>query len=291
MAINIGDNFKYKGKEPNFDRDKFMTLTEMSSVSDTDMDEGHISYCVETGEHYKFSSANELDSLTGRFRLLVQVGKKDKNTVDGDGNKITEPELMGEVFNDINNIATGICSHAEGASKATGICSHAEGSSEATGDYSHSEGASKAIGDYSHSEGSRSTATGDYSHAEGASTAIGICSHAEGASTAVNYCQFTAGHFNFDQRYEYGGSGQLEGNTSPNKYNPNNAIFAIGNGKGNVPDYPTQALFSDALRMLGNGTIWIGGIGGFEGTNPEATNSLQAVLKDILSRLQALEKP
>ena len=46
MAIQIGTNFEYKGKLPNFVRDSFKTLTDMHNISDTDIDEGHISYCI-----------------------------------------------------------------------------------------------------------------------------------------------------------------------------------------------------------------------------------------------------
>ena len=45
MAINIGTNFAYHGKLPNFDRDKFKTKAEMKAFDENSIDEGHLSYC------------------------------------------------------------------------------------------------------------------------------------------------------------------------------------------------------------------------------------------------------
>ena len=39
MALKIGDNFKYQGKQPNFDRDTFATLDEMKAFPETSIDE------------------------------------------------------------------------------------------------------------------------------------------------------------------------------------------------------------------------------------------------------------
>ena len=119
-----------------------------------------------------------------------------------------------EIFNDVNNIAFGSYSHAEGynvivtgdrahgegeGSVAGGYASHAEGSSEADGNYSHAEGSrTTASGRYSHSEGRQTTASGESSHAEGGSTtASGIYSHAEGyVTTAQRRSQHVFGEYN-----------------------------------------------------------------------------------------------
>lgn len=52
MAITVPDNFSYGGKKPNFDRDQFETLEAMTSYPKDFLDEGHISYCVETKKVY-----------------------------------------------------------------------------------------------------------------------------------------------------------------------------------------------------------------------------------------------
>ena len=65
--IQVADNFNYRGKKPNFDRDSFDTLQDMKNYSENSLDDGHISYCKETGKHYKFNSNNQSDSTTGKW--------------------------------------------------------------------------------------------------------------------------------------------------------------------------------------------------------------------------------
>ena len=70
MAINIGTNFAYHGKLPNFDRDKFKTKAAMMAFDENSIDEGHLSYCEEDGNVYQYKSANTVDTTTGRWRLF-----------------------------------------------------------------------------------------------------------------------------------------------------------------------------------------------------------------------------
>ena len=70
MALTIGDNFEYKGQKPNFARDSFDTLAEMKAFPETSIDDGHISYCKEDGEHYVYNSGNEEADETGKWRKL-----------------------------------------------------------------------------------------------------------------------------------------------------------------------------------------------------------------------------
>lgn len=70
--IQVADNFNYRGKKPNFDRDSFDTLKSMKDYSDNNIDEGHISYCIETDKYYKFNSNNDIDSTTGKFREFIE---------------------------------------------------------------------------------------------------------------------------------------------------------------------------------------------------------------------------
>lgn len=70
MAINIGTNFAYHGKLPNFDRDKFKTKAAMIAFDENSIDEGHLSYCEEDGNVYQYKSANTVDATTGRWRLF-----------------------------------------------------------------------------------------------------------------------------------------------------------------------------------------------------------------------------
>lgn len=68
MALTIGDNFKYQANKPNFERDSFATLGAMKAYPETSIDDGHLSYCVETNKHYKFLSSNTVDETTGKWR-------------------------------------------------------------------------------------------------------------------------------------------------------------------------------------------------------------------------------
>lgn len=65
--IQVADNFNYRGKKPNFDRDSFDTLQDMKNYSENSLDDSHISYCKETSKHYKFNSNNQSDPTTGKW--------------------------------------------------------------------------------------------------------------------------------------------------------------------------------------------------------------------------------
>lgn len=65
--IQVADNFNYRGKKPNFDRDSFDTLYDMKNYSENSLDNGYISYCKETDKHYKFNSNNQSDPTTGKW--------------------------------------------------------------------------------------------------------------------------------------------------------------------------------------------------------------------------------
>lgn len=68
MAIIVGDNFSYKGKLPNFERDRFETLAAMKNADENIFDDGHISFCDEDKKTYRFLSTNEVDETTGKWR-------------------------------------------------------------------------------------------------------------------------------------------------------------------------------------------------------------------------------
>lgn len=76
--IQVADNFNYRGKKPNFDRDSFDTLQDMKNYSENSLDDGHISYCKETDKHYKFNSNNQSDP-TIRHNLFYGTNGFDNN--------------------------------------------------------------------------------------------------------------------------------------------------------------------------------------------------------------------
>lgn len=70
MAIKIGSNFTFQGKQPNFERDRFATKDAMKAFPETSIDDGHLSYCAEDGNTYQFKSSNTVDAVTGKWRIF-----------------------------------------------------------------------------------------------------------------------------------------------------------------------------------------------------------------------------
>lgn len=70
MAIKIGSNFAFQGKQPNFERDRFATKAAMKAFPETSIDDGHLSYCAEDGNTYQFKSSNTVDATTGKWRVF-----------------------------------------------------------------------------------------------------------------------------------------------------------------------------------------------------------------------------
>lgn len=60
--IQVADNFNYRGKKPNFDRDSFDTLQDMKNYSENSLDDGHISYCKETDKHFFYDGSKWIDA-------------------------------------------------------------------------------------------------------------------------------------------------------------------------------------------------------------------------------------
>lgn len=189
--------------------------------------------------------------------------------------------------------ASGTGSHAEGLfNYAYGNYSHAEGNySHTYADYSHAEGRStSARGTYSHAEGCNTVASGNYSHAEGsASVALGQASHAEGWNTRAS------GDYSHTEGQKTTASAQgahAEGDYTvatnyyehaQGKYNAtaSNQIFSVGVGNA-------EAKRKNAISIItGSGTvpsasIYIYGIGGYDGTNPTpGTNDLATVINGL----------
>ena len=104
MSIQINNNFDYKGNQPNFERDRFETLELMCSADKRSFDNGHISYCEETGKHYVFNENNAIDVKTGKWRLLIENQENlDTNKQDKTDNALdtTDKTVVGAI-NEIN---------------------------------------------------------------------------------------------------------------------------------------------------------------------------------------------
>lgn len=65
MAINIGSNFKYLGKNFLDSRESFSTLEEMKKC--IQVPDGFITYCQEDGKRYEFNSSNTINEQTGKW--------------------------------------------------------------------------------------------------------------------------------------------------------------------------------------------------------------------------------
>lgn len=172
-----------------------------------------------------------------------------------------------EVFNDYEyNIATGWCSHAEGAeTTASGEESHAEGYlTIASGMCSHAEGRNaKAEGTYSHAEGHLTTATGEDSHAEGYYTiASGQYSHAEGRSAKA---EGTQSHAEGYYTTATGESSHAEGNqtTASGDYQHVQGKFNVADNSGEYADIvgngTSNTKRSNAHTLDWNGNAWFAG--------------------------------
>lgn len=167
------------------------------------------------------------------------------------------------ILGDSDCTATGDYNVAEGtfAASTGSFASHAEGSG------------TTASGKASHAEGLDTQATGSQAHSEGQEAiASGVDSHAEGKGTkAQNYVQHSSGQYNTEEE-----------TPSPKSFDATKTLFSIGNGTSDTNR-------SDALKMLGNGTIWIQGIGDFNGKNATELNSLQAILLNIMQSLEGVD--
>ncbi|MBR6403203.1 MAG: hypothetical protein IKS48_07445 [Eubacterium sp.] len=81
MAIKIGDNLNYAGVKPDFVRQQYATFEEMAAVRDNTMPPIYLAYCLEDKNFYKYDKDNEVDPITGKFRLF-QSGGGGGGTVD-----------------------------------------------------------------------------------------------------------------------------------------------------------------------------------------------------------------
>ena len=198
-------------------------------------------------------------------------------------------------------IAKGVSSHAEGRQTfASGEASHAEGSNTlSSGQNAHAEGyQTSATTTNAHAEGQATAASGQNAHAEGRSNvaseqnshvegyqnlASGVNSHAEGRQTSA-ITQNT--HAEGRASVASGGEGSHaegygteathnQGEHAEGKYNKSNAdtISSIGIGT-------SASNRANAFEVTTGGSIFVKGIGGYDGTNPSSSTTLQDVVNN-----------
>lgn len=109
MSIEIIDNFKYRGKYPNFERDSVESLSALLQSDPNHYDEGHIVYCKEDGKHYVFKQDHWSDE-TGHFDILTAESSGGSESLGGGDIWKSEsaPEDTGKLWLDTATNDSGI---------------------------------------------------------------------------------------------------------------------------------------------------------------------------------------
>lgn len=74
MAINVADNFSYKGSKPLDARIKANTVSALVSTPAADLYDGCFAYVTETKKYYSYDSTNTSDPTLGKWREFQQGG-------------------------------------------------------------------------------------------------------------------------------------------------------------------------------------------------------------------------
>ena len=214
----------------------------------------------------QYSEANARASHAEGYKSIASKEGYSSNTL--------EPHAQGSGTSSWKNA----CSHAEGnATIAQGLGAHAEGEKTFANERAtHAEGLNTtASGPSAHAEGEKTVASEDCSHAEGynCKTYEGAgSSHVEGSGTEVRNSREHA-------QGSYNKSHTLSDNHGFNN-DPQKTLHSVGMGTGNSNR-------KNAFEIMQNGLVFIYGVNGYNGTNPDSTstgNSLQAgILNDSLT--------
>ena len=74
MAINVADNFSYKGGKPLDNRTKYSTIASMVATPAADLYDGCLAYVTSTKKNYQYDSTNTVDESLGKWRELQTGG-------------------------------------------------------------------------------------------------------------------------------------------------------------------------------------------------------------------------
>ena len=239
--------------------------------------EGRRATALGNGAHAEGYSTNKASDT-----ITANTSSADVTTA-WNSNKFSLAQKDGSHAEGTDTLALGPSSHAEGSvTKASGTGSHAEGNgttasgvnSHAEGDgttasnsNSHAEGrGTKASGFHSHAEGFGSKANSDSSHAEGSGTsASGFSSHAEGEATT------TSAHYSHAEGRYTIATNQCE--HAEGQYNKSNTGTRHSVGIGTSTNDR-----KNAFEIMSDGKAYLYDIGGYDGTNPQSTNTLQQII-------------
>lgn len=203
-----------------------------------------------------------------------------------------------------NNIASGVCAHAEGGeTTASGLAAHTEGSGTiASGGQSHAEGyRTTASSDGSHAEGNYNQALAEGAHAEGGETsavyknvASAKASHAEGGGVVASGIRSHAeGSYTYTQNRAEHAEGQNNRSHKANTTwgNAGNTIHSVGIGSNQTEQ--SRGNGTNALEIMQNGDMYVLGVGNYQGTDittaQNTIKTLQVYLASLEARITALE--
>lgn len=250
----------------------FQAIIDMNNNKIVNVKDPELAQDVAT-KHYvdTYHDSSKQDILTDTTGYGKRVANLEKDSVFSKGSGLNSAILKGS-----SSTASGNYSIATGFStKATGIASYSEGrSTQASGDSAHSEGMDTiAEGVQSHAEGLSTSATKKASHSEGyLTTASGDGAHAEGYNTkATGSYSHAEGNYTITSN----SSEHAEG-----RYNKSNNGTGVGNKtRHSVGIGSSEATRKNAHEIMDNGDHYIIGIGGYDGTNPTVSDTLQDVLQ------------
>ena len=110
MGISIIDNFDYRAGKPNFTRDLFDDLESMVNFPEMYLPPVFEANIKTTGDRYRYNVNNEIDSLTGKWRLVTPGdGFAEGYTKDEINRLNTEvSRLSKELFSENNTVKYNI---------------------------------------------------------------------------------------------------------------------------------------------------------------------------------------
>ena len=100
MGISIIDNFNYRAGKPNFERDLFEDVETMVAFPEMYLPPVFEANIKTTGDRYRYNVNNEVDPLTGKWRLVVGGGGSNEGYTKSEINaylelKLDKPEIEG----------------------------------------------------------------------------------------------------------------------------------------------------------------------------------------------------
>lgn len=117
MSVNLINNFRYEGELPNFERDRFDLYDEMINVDPLTIDEGHISYCLETKKHNYFNSEHEWKELI--FDNEPFLGSSDFH--NGGVINLTDSSSVDTIYKNLSDGGVALCIIGDSKGNASSV--------------------------------------------------------------------------------------------------------------------------------------------------------------------------